>query len=174
MNETIFHHKIHQAEPSFQIVRISNTTTPQGWNCILWEQEKNRLPNYVFVRPCFGFWKAMVMNHESVKMKQQKRPNSLNDTGSQLQFFTIYRLILSYMWQANSSKPTQLISIGHQRSPLKIGAPWKRRFLLETIIFRGEHVSFREISLSQRSLPSYHGDFLHMVKLIWQSLNDLY
>ncbi len=59
----------------------------------------------------------MVMNHESVKMKQQKRPNSLNDTGSQLQFFTIYRLILSYMWQANSSKPTQLISIGHQRLP---------------------------------------------------------
>ena len=27
--------------------------------------------------------------------------------------------------------------------PLKMGAPWKRRFLLETIIFRG-YVSFRE------------------------------
>ena len=25
---------------------------------------------------------------------------------------------------------------------LKIAAPWKRRFLLETIIFRGENVSF--------------------------------
>ena len=28
-------------------------------------------------------------------------------------------------------------------SPLKMGAPWKRRFLLETIIFMG-YVSFRE------------------------------
>ena len=28
-------------------------------------------------------------------------------------------------------------------SPLKIGAPWKRKFLLETTIFRG-YVSFRE------------------------------
>ena len=42
-------------------------------------------------------------------------------------------------------------------SHLEMGAPWKRKFLLETIIFRCENVSFREgnqfgswISMNQR------------------------
>lgn len=117
------------------------------------------------------------------QMQQLQRSNSLDHAGSvtwkvvpciwpaQILYY-IYGLILSYItWQANSSKPMQVTSIGHQRfSGFVHGMSWSSIWRVESLFV---------FSLSQRSLLS-ESRIMSMWSLsttfewsLWKNLNLL-